>query len=161
MSLSIVLFEPEIPQNTGNIARTCAATGVKLYLVEPLGFSLEDKYLKRAGLDYWPMVDLDVLKSWDEVESLLDKENFFLVSKFAERTYTEIAYPDDSILVFGSESRGLPDYIKEKYKERLIRIPMRSSARSLNLSNAVAIMAYEVLRQHGFPGLARAFQEDV
>lgn len=159
MSLSIVLFEPEIPQNTGNIARTCAATGIRLFLVKPLGFSLEDRYLKRAGLDYWPMVDLTVLESWEDVENTLNPDNFFLVSKFANKAYTDVVYPKDAVLIFGSESRGLPDDIKQSYSSQLVRIPMRREARSLNLSNAVAIMAYEVLRQHGFGGLAGAYQE--
>ena len=150
--LHIVLVEPEIPQNTGNIARTCAATGCRLHLVEPLGFSLDSKYLKRAGLDYWNLVAVDVHRDFGEVLSGLDMP-FFYASTKASRVYTDVAYPPECAIVFGKESRGLPENLLERVYDRCVRIPMIGEARSLNLSNSVAIVTYEVLRQHGFSGL--------
>ena len=151
--LHIVLVEPEIPQNTGNIARTCAATGSELHLIEPLGYKLEDKYLKRAGLDYWPLVRVHVHKDFGAFLAEYPGAQLYYASTKAPRSYAEIAYPEDVFLVFGRESRGLPENLLEKVYDRCIRIPMIPGARSLNLSNSVAIVAYEALRQHGFAHL--------
>ncbi len=154
MALQIVLVNPEIPQNTGNIARSCAATGATLHLIEPLGFSLSDKYLKRAGLDYWNLMTYHV---YPNVEDFLMKHphaRMHFASTKAPRSYTEAAYEDEDFLVFGCESRGLPENLLEKVYDRCIRIPMRPEARSLNLSNSVAIVLYEALRQLNFPGLS-------
>ena len=156
MPLQIVLVNPEIPQNTGNIARTCAATGAVLHLVEPLGFSLSDRYLKRAGLDYWHLM---TLKRWPSLEDFL-RENEGAVMRFATtkapRSYTEARYGEADFLVFGRETRGLPENLLERRYDDCIRIPMRPEARSLNLSNSVAIVLYEALRQQSFPGLCDA-----
>lgn len=160
MKLDIVLYEPEIPQNTGNIARTCVALGARLHLVGQLGFSLEDRYLKRAGLDYW--FDLDVTL-WDTMDAFFDSLNrieiphgtsgiFYATTKASAR-YTDIVFPDCTVLVFGPESRGLPEPLLLARPERCIRIPMCDGKRSLNLSNSVAVIAFEVMRQHGFEGL--------
>lgn len=151
--LHIVLVEPEIPQNTGNIARTCAATGSELHLVKPLGFSLEDRYLKRAGLDYWPLVRVRVHERFADVLAAYPDAPFYYASTKAPRGYAEVAYPEDVFLVFGRESRGLPENLLKRVYDRCVRIPMIPGARSLNLSNSVAIVAYEALRQHGFAGL--------
>ena len=151
--LHIVLVEPEIPQNTGNIARTCAATGSELHLVKPLGFSLEDRYLKRAGLDYWPLVNVHVHENFAEVLSRYPQGQFYYASTKAPRGYSEARSGEDAFLVFGRESRGLPENLLERVYDRCIRIPMVPGARSLNLSNSVAIVAYEALRQLGFSGL--------
>ena len=148
--MNIVLINPEIPQNTGNIARTCAATGARLHLVEPLGFSLEDKYLRRAGLDYWKMMEYCV---YDKFETLLEKypdaRMHFLTTK-APRCYAEVQYTPEDFLIFGSETKGLPESLLSRVYERCVRIPMVADARSLNLSNSVAIVLYEGLRQQGF-----------
>lgn len=160
MNLDIVLYEPEIPQNTGNIARTCVALGARLHLVGQLGFSLEDRYLKRAGLDYW--FDLDVTL-WDQLDACFDALSrndrtdgpagiFYATTKASVR-YTDVAYPAHTVLVFGPESRGLPVPLLLARPERGIRIPMCEGRRSLNLSNAVAVVAFETMRQHGFEGL--------
>lgn len=160
MTLDIVLYEPEIPQNTGNIARTCVALGARLHLAGRLGFSLEDRYLKRAGLDYW--FDLDVTL-WDDLDSCLNEltrgapqerrpEVFYLTTKGSVH-HTAVRYPERTVLVFGPETRGLPEPLLLARPERCVRIPMREHNRSLNLSNAVAIVAYEAMRQHGFDGL--------
>jgi tRNA (cytidine/uridine-2'-O-)-methyltransferase len=150
MQLNIVLFEPEIPQNTGNIARTCAATGAILHLIEPLGFSVSDKHLKRAGLDYWHNVRIHYYKSFDSLMSKFPGVPFFFVSTKAKYVYSDIAYPEECFFVFGKETAGLPeDLLKDNY-EYCIRIPMLKSARSLNLSNSVAIVAYEFFRQKRF-----------
>lgn len=151
--IHIVLLEPEIPQNTGNIARTCAATGSELHLVEPLGYKLEDKYLKRAGLDYWPLVKVHVHKDFAQLLAAYPQGEFYYASTKAPRSYAQVDYPEDVFLVFGRESRGLPENLLERVYDRCIRIPMIEGARSLNLSNSVAIVAYEVLRQHGFAHL--------
>ncbi len=152
--MHIVLVSPEIPQNTGNIARTCAATGATLHLVKPLGFDLSDRYLKRAGLDYWHMMQYQV---YDDFEALLGAfpgaKMYFATTK-APRAYTEVAYQANDFLVFGCETRGLPESLLQKVYERCIRIPMRKEARSLNLSNSVAVVLYEALRQQNFSGLA-------
>jgi len=152
LPVNIVLVEPEIPQNTGNIARTCAATGAGLHLVKPLGFSIEDRYLKRAGLDYWDKVLVSVSESFDELRRKYSDHVFYYTSTKAPRAYTEVEYPEDCFLVFGKETAGLPESLLEANREYCIRIPMRPGIRSLNLSNSVAIVLYEVLRQHGFEG---------
>ncbi|MEW6274444.1 MAG: tRNA (uridine(34)/cytosine(34)/5-carboxymethylaminomethyluridine(34)-2'-O)-methyltransferase TrmL [Bacillota bacterium] len=151
--MHVVLVEPEIPANTGNIARTCAATGTVLHLVRPLGFSTEDKYLKRAGLDYWHLVEIRYYDSFAEVEKKYPEHKFFFVSTKGARFYTEVKYPQDVFLVFGKETRGLPGELLAANTDRCIRIPMINQARSLNLANAVAIVLYEALRQQNFPGL--------
>lgn len=151
----IVLVEPEIPPNTGNIARTCAVTGNKLHLVKPLGFSIDDKHLKRAGLDYWQHVQLQVHESLQAfLEDCADKR-LFLASTKAKKRYTDVAYQDGDFLVFGKETKGLPEEWIRQNPDRAIRIPMGEGAalRSLNLSNSAAIVLYEALRQTGFPGL--------
>ena len=151
--LHVVLIEPEIPQNTGNIARTCAATGSELHLVKPLGFKLEDKYLKRAGLDYWPLVKVHVHEDFAQVLERYPGAPFFYASTKAPRSYAQVSFPQDAFLVFGKESRGLPENLLERVYDHCIRIPMVPGARSLNLSNSVAIVVYEALRQQGFAGL--------
>lgn len=153
--LNIVLVEPEIPQNTGNISRTCAATGIRLHLVEPLGFDISDKAVKRAGLDYWHLVDLHV---WPDLDALFDSEqpeDLWLATTKGVRSYAGdgVRFRDGCWLFFGKETKGLPEEFRLRYPERCIRIPIRAEARCLNLSNAVAILAYEALRQTGFPGL--------
>ncbi len=153
MPLHIVLVEPEIPQNTGNIARTCAATGAVLHLVEPLGFSLDEKHVRRAGLDYWDQVKIEVHTSLEAFLPLLKGKEFVLVSRKARQGYADLSFGPDTFLVFGKETMGLPEDLLEAYPSRCIRIPMLDSARSLNLSNAVAIVTYEALRQQGFKGL--------
>lgn len=151
--LNIVLVEPEIPQNTGNIARTCAATGARLHLVEPMGFKVDDKKLKRAGLDYWYLLDITYYKNLDDFFERNKGGNFYYFSTKADRTYADIEYPDNSYIVFGKETKGLPEDLLFRNHDTTVRIPMIGDARSLNLSNAVAIGTYEVLRQWGFPEL--------
>ncbi len=151
--IQIVLVEPEIPQNTGNIARTCAATGAALHLVRPLGFSLSDRYLKRAGLDYWPMAQVTVHDDFPSVLARYPGQPLFFFTTKGARPYTEFEYPSDALLVFGRETRGLPEALLEKYPGQCARIPMQEGARSLNLSNSVAVALYEALRQRGFEGL--------
>lgn len=152
--MRIVLFAPEIPQNTGNIARTCAATGTELILVEPLGFSLSDKYLKRAGMDYFSMVDMRVVPNFETLLQQYPDGKFHFASTKAPRAYTQATYGTEDFLVFGSESRGLPENLLEKRYEDCIRIPMRREARSLNLSVSAAVVLFEALRQQDFPGLS-------
>ena len=151
--MHIVLYNPEIPQNTGNVARTCAATGCMLHLIKPLGFSLEDRYLKRAGLDYWQMMTYRTYDKFDELLAAWPGANFHFLSTKAANAYTDARYQPGDFLVFGCETRGLPESLLEKVYDRCIRIPMIRGARSLNLSNSVAIVAYEALRQQGFPAL--------
>ncbi|MEG0875402.1 MAG: tRNA (uridine(34)/cytosine(34)/5-carboxymethylaminomethyluridine(34)-2'-O)-methyltransferase TrmL [Clostridiales bacterium] len=151
--MHIVLFEPEIPSNTGNISRTCAVTGASLHLIEPLGFSLSDRYLKRAGLDYWDKLDLHIYKNFTEFIEKNPKANLYLFSTKAEKNYAEISYKADDYLVFGPETRGLPQEIRHGGYGLQVRIPMGKDIRSLNLSNSVAIAVYEALRQLDFPGL--------
>ncbi|MBQ7809921.1 MAG: tRNA (uridine(34)/cytosine(34)/5-carboxymethylaminomethyluridine(34)-2'-O)-methyltransferase TrmL [Clostridia bacterium] len=151
--LNIVLVEPEIPQNTGNIARTCAATGARLHLVEPMGFKVDDKKLKRSGLDYWYLLDITYYKNLDDFFEKNKDGKFFYFSTKARHTYAEIRYPDKAYLVFGKETAGLPEELLMKNKDTTVRIPMISDARSLNLSNSVAIGVYEALRQWDFPEL--------
>ena len=152
--IHIILVEPEIPMNTGNIARTCACTGAHLHLVKPLGFDISDKAVKRAGLDYWHLVDISVYES---IEDLFAKrteiDNFWLATTKAPRAYCEADFTGDCWLFFGKETAGLPQWFREKYAHRCIRLPMKSEARSLNLANSAAVMCYEALRQQGFPGL--------
>ncbi len=152
MALNIVLVEPEIPQNTGNIARTCAATGSALHLIKPLGFSIEDRYLKRAGLDYWGGVSVQCYDSFEELRSRFGDAVFFFSTTKAAKSYTEVAYPEDCFLVFGKETAGLPEELLLENSESCIRIPMKSGIRSLNLSNSAAIVIYEALRQNEFKG---------
>ena len=155
--LNIVLLEPEIPHNTGAIARTCAVTGARLHLIKPLGFDISDKMVKRCGLDYWHLVDLSVYENWEEYISRNGDKDLFLSTTKAPRSYTDIDYSSMKLvtLLFGKETAGLPEWLREKYHDACIRIPMISEARSLNLSNSVAVLAYEVLRQQNFPGLLR------
>ena len=151
--IDIVLVEPEIPMNTGNIARTCAATGARLHLIKPLGFDISDRAVKRAGLDYWPLVDLHVYENIEEYFAQNGDENIYLATTKAPRGYAEADLKGDVALLFGKETAGLPLYLREKYYDRCVRIPIRAEARSLNLANSVAILCYEALRQQGFPGL--------
>lgn len=152
MSLNIVLLEPEIPQNTGNIARTCAATGAALHLIEPLGFSIDEKAVKRAGLDYWSKLSLFVYAS---LEDFFEQNHgpYYFCSTKARRTYAEIQYPPGAYILFGKESRGLPEDLLVRNEETCLRIPMKPDIRSLNLSNAVAVVAYEALKQQDFKGM--------
>lgn len=152
--LNIVLVEPEIPQNTGNISRTCAATGAHLHLVEPLGFRIDDKKLKRAGLDYWHLLNITYYKDLDDFFSR-NKGPFFYFTTKGKNVYSDIGYPDGCYLVFGKETAGLPEELLHQHPESCVRLPMLDddTARSLNLSNSVAVGAYEVLRQWGFPAL--------
>lgn len=155
MAVNIVLFEPEIPPNTGNIARTCALTGCRLHLIEPLGFSIDNKHLKRAGLDYWHLLDLEVHSSIDAFMEKYPQATYFFSTTKTDQLYTDVTYEDECFIIFGKETAGLPDRIHQKFPEQRIKIPMLQHAdvRSLNLSNAVAIVAYEALRQLDFPFL--------
>ena len=146
----IVLIEPEIPGNTGSIARTCAGTGTALHLVEPLGFSLEDKYIRRAGLDYWPRVDLTVHPSFDDVLKRTGKGRVWLFTKRAEKTLWDVDYEPGDHLVFGCETRGLPPELLARYPDSRLRIPITDGVRSLNLANAANVVLFEALRQCGF-----------
>lgn len=151
--LNIALIEPEIPQNTGNIARTCACTNTRLHLVRPFGFEISDKTVKRAGLDYWDKVEIFYYDSLSEfLQKNKDKEMFFLSTK-AKNRYSDCSFPDECFLVFGKETKGLPETLLNENADRALRIPMGESLRSLNLSNSVAIVLYEALRQTGFNGL--------
>ena len=152
--INIVLVEPEIPQNCGNIARTCAATRSRLHLVEPLGFDISEKAVKRAGLDYWPMVDLTVYPSLDSLFTQNRVDDLWLATTKAPRDYSQAAFRDGCWLFFGKETAGLPEAFRTAHRDRCVRIPMRADARSLNLSNSVAVLAYEALKQQGFPGLS-------
>ena len=151
--MHIVLLEPEIPQNAGNIARTCAVTGSVLHLIKPLGFSVEDKYLKRAGLDYWQYLDIRYYENFEDFVSKNPGVRLIMATTKAKKVYTEINYKEDDYIVFGKESAGIPEEILLDYKETSVRIPMAGTLRSLNLSNSVAIMVYEALRQLDFKGL--------
>lgn len=152
-NVHIVLYQPEIPQNTGNIARTCAATGSMLHLIKPLGFSLDDKYLKRAGLDYWHMMQYRVYESFESFLAAWPQAHMHFLSTKAPRGYASARYQPDDFLVFGCETRGLPESLLRHVYDRCVRIPMVPGARSLNLSNSVAIVLYEALRQQGFAGM--------
>jgi len=151
--LNICLIEPEIPQNTGNIARTCAVTGASLHLVKPFGFEITSTRLKRAGLDYWDKLDITYYESLDEFLRIHRTDPLFFFSQKGRRCYTEITYPSPVYLVFGKESQGLPESLLRAHIDNTVRIPMRSMLRSLNLGNSVAIAAYEVLRQQSFASL--------
>ena len=150
--INIVMVEPEIPQNTGNVARTCAATGARLHLVGPMGFKIDDKKLKRAGLDYWQYLDITYYDNLDEFFKKNNGEFFYFTTKALHR-HTDIEYPDNCYLLFGKETKGLPEELLLKNREKCVRIPMIDDARSLNLSNSVAIGVYEVLRQWDYPEL--------
>lgn len=146
--MHIVLIEPEIPANTGNVARLCAATGFALHLVKPFGFVIDDKHLKRAGLDYWHLIKIFYHDSFDELfEKYSHEGNFYFFSKKAEKNFQEISYQENDFLVFGKETKGLPDEMLERFEKNCVRIPMREGTRCLNLSNAVAVASYEALRQ--------------
>ena len=154
MAFNIVLVEPEIPQNAGNIARTCAVTKRKLHLVRPLGFDVSDKMLKRAGLDYWHFLDISY---YDSIEEVMDKfyngNNFWFFSTKAKNIYSDVSYKDGDFLVFGKETKGLPEELLKKHYDECVRLPMYSETRSLNLSNSVCVGVYEGLRQLNFPNL--------
>lgn len=154
-NLNIVLFEPEIPQNTGNIGRTCVLTNCKLHLIKPLGFTLDDKQVKRAGLDYWPELKIEIHESFDDMVSKYPDARVFLsTTKNTKYHHDEVSYKEGDFIVFGRESSGLPDYIRDRYVENRIRVPMvNTTTRSLNLSNTVAIVVYEALRQLGYPNM--------
>ena len=152
--INIALIEPEIPQNTGNIARTCAATGCRLHLVKPLGFAIDDRKLKRAGLDYWSELDITYYENLDYFLAKNSEEKMFFFSTKAPRAYTEADYSGNVFLVFGKETKGLPESLLYNNEERCVRIPMRENLRSLNLSNSVAVGVYEAFRQRNFDGLS-------
>lgn len=151
----VVLVEPEIPQNTGNIARTCAATGCELHLVRPLGFEISDKQLKRAGLDYWHLVTVHIHDSYEELCALYPNARQFFFTTKAKKTYAEAEFREGDFLVFGKETKGLPEELLVKHPEVCVRIPMKGGSRSLNLSNSAAIAVYEALRQNQFGELLR------
>ncbi len=149
----IVLVEPEIPQNAGNIARTCAATGTHLHFIRPLGFEVTDKYLKRAGLDYWHLVEISYYDSFAELQAKYPDGRFFYFTTKGRRRHSDVAFQDGDFLVFGKETKGLPEELLLRHKDECLRIPMFSEARSLNLSNSVAVALYEALRQSDYAGL--------
>ena len=151
--LNIVLVEPEIPANTGNIARTCAATRSRLHLIKPLGFDISEKAVRRAGLDYWHMVDISVYENTQEFFEKNPGGEYWLATTKAKKTYTDAHFSDGCYLLFGKETAGLPEELRSRFPEQCIRLPMRYDARSLNLSNSVAIICYEALHQIDFPGL--------
>lgn len=152
--LNLVLVEPQIPQNTGNIARTCAATGAALHLVEPMGFRIDDKKLKRAGLDYWHLLDITYYESLEDFYKRTQGDYYYFSTK-APAAHTDVSYPEDCYLLFGREDAGLPEGLLAQNEKTCVRIPMREEARSLNLSNSVAIAVYEVLRQWDYPDLSQ------
>jgi len=153
-NLNIVLVEPQIPQNTGNISRTCAVTGAKLHLIRPLGFEVTDKNLKRAGLDYWDKLDITYYDNLEDFYRRNDGEYFYFTTK-GLNVHSEVTYPDNCYIFFGREDKGLPEKLLYDNKERCVRVPMRNELRSLNLSNTVAIATYEILRQWDYPDLSR------
>lgn len=156
-NLNIVLVEPQIPQNTGNISRTCAVTGAKLHLIKPFGFEITDKHLKRAGLDYWNKLDIYYYENLKDFFEQNEGEYYYFTTK-GKHVYSDVDYPDDAYLIFGREDKGLNEDLLYENPERCVRIPMRSDLRSLNLSNSAAIAVYEVLRQWDFPDLSREGQ---
>ncbi len=156
--MNIVLLEPEIPQNAGNIARTCAATGSRLHMIKPFGFSVEDKYLKRAGLDYWKLLDIDYYENFEDFLQKNENPTIFMATTKSKKVYTQVQYQQDSYIMFGKESAGIAEEILLKYPQTAVRIPMLQQARSLNLSNAVAVVLYEALRQQNFEGLLKQGQ---
>ena len=149
----IVLVEPEIPQNAGNIARTCAATGTHLHMIRPLGFEVTDKYLKRAGLDYWNLVSISYYDSFEELQNQFPDSRFFYFTTKGRHRHSDVSFQDGDFLVFGKETKGLPEELLMKNEKTCLRIPMFSEARSLNLSNSVAVALYEALRQNDYAGL--------
>ncbi len=151
--LNIVLHEPEIPANTGNIGRTCVATGARLHLIEPLGFKIDDKSLKRAGLDYWHKLDVTVYEDYEDFLAKNPGAKVYMATTKSKQKYTDVSYEGDAYIMFGAESRGIPEEILLDNKETCVRIPMMPGERSLNLSNAVAVVVYEALRQQDFPAL--------
>lgn len=151
--LNIVLVEPEIPQNTGNIGRTCAITGARLHLVRPLGFDISEKAVKRAGLDYWHLLDLRIYENIEDFLRRVGEQPLWLATTKGSVRYTDVRFEEECYLLFGRESAGLPDWLRERWPDRCLRIPMIAGARSMNLGNSVAVMAYEVLRQRNFAGL--------
>ncbi len=153
-SLNIVLIEPEIPQNTGNISRTCAATGARLHLVGPMGFQITDKQVRRAGLDYWDKLDITYYSNTQEFFEKNKGGKFFYFTTKAEQTHTDVTYPNNAYLVFGKETKGLPEELLKENHDYCVRLPMRGIIRSLNLSNAAAVGVYEVLRQWDYPELS-------
>lgn len=155
-NINIVLHEPEIPQNTGNIARTCAATGAALHIIRPMGFEIDDRKLKRAGLDYWDKLDITYYENLDDFYSKNPDAKVFYYTTKAPRKYTDVKYPEKVYIMFGKESKGLPEELLHKNPDTCVRIPMRPTLRSLNLSNSVAIAVYELLRQTDFQGLQEA-----
>ncbi len=155
MSMNIVLVEPEIPQNTGNIVRTCAATGARLHIVKPMGFEIDDKKLKRAGLDYWHFLNIRYYENLDDFFEQNQDGRFFYLSSKGTASYTDVKFSDGDFLLFGKETKGLPEKLLIDHPERSIRIPMISDARCLNLSNSVAIVVYEALRQNNFESLTK------
>lgn len=154
-NLNIVLVEPQIPQNTGNISRTCAVTGAKLHLIKPFGFEISDKHLKRAGLDYWDKLDITYYENLDDFFEKNRNGNFFFFTTKGRQVHSDVEYPNNSYLLFGREDAGLPEELLYNNPDNCVRIPMRNNLRSLNLSNSVAIAVYEVLRQWDYPDLAR------
>lgn len=152
--INIVLHEPEIPQNTGNIARTCAATGAALHLIRPMGFTVDDKKLKRAGLDYWDKLDITYYDGLEDFAAKHPNATVYYFTTKARHTYTEVRYPDEVFIMFGKESAGLPEELLFAHPDHTVRIPMREHLRSLNLSNAVAVAVFEILRQYDFAGLS-------
>lgn len=153
--LNIVLVEPQIPQNTGNISRTCAVTGAALHLIKPYGFEITDKHLKRAGLDYWDKLEIYEYENLDEFFERNKGESFFYFTTKGKNLYSDVSYPDNAFILFGREDKGLDETLLYNNKESCVRIPMRPELRSLNLSNSVAIATYEILRQWDFPDLTR------
>ena len=151
--MNIVLHEPEIPQNTGNISRTCAVTNSTLHLIKPLGFSVDDKYLKRSGLDYWQYLDVRYYENFEDFIEKNPGAKIYMATTKAKKIYTDVSYSENDYIMFGKESAGIPEEILLDYKDTSIRIPMYDDLRSLNLSNSVAIILYEALRQQGFKGL--------
>ena len=153
--MNIVLLEPEIPQNTGNIGRTCVATGTKLHMIEPLGFRLDEKSVRRAGMDYWPSLDKEVYISYRDFREKNPDAKIYMATTNAKKLYTEVAYEPDSYIMFGKESAGIPEEILVENPDNCVRIPMIGDTRSLNLSNSVAIILYEALRQNNFEGMKK------
>lgn len=153
--MNIILHEPEIPANTGNIGRTCAATGTSLHLIKPLGFSLDEKHLRRAGMDYWELLDVHVYESFSEFLQKNPGAKIYMATTKAKKVYTEMCYEPDCFLMFGKESAGIPEEILVGYEDTAVRIPMNENIRSLNLSNSAAILLYEALRQNQFQGMQR------
>ncbi len=151
--INVVLYSPEIPQNTGNISRTCAVTGARLHIIKPIGFEISDRTLKRAGLDYWDKLDVTYYENYEDFLRQNENAELYFFSSHAEKSYADVDYPEDVFLVFGCESVGLPRELVEANYEHALRIPMRKTLRCLNLSNSVAIAVYEILRRTGFDGL--------